>query len=60
MNVQGKNIFALDLELTPSGKIKKARIKKIICKKTGRSQCLPFIGYPRSLNAISCVNNAIL
>ncbi|MBW9173061.1 carboxymuconolactone decarboxylase family protein [Clostridium estertheticum] len=22
------------------------------------SQCLPFIGYPRSLNALSCVNNA--
>ena len=22
------------------------------------SQCLPYIGYPRSLNAISCVNNA--
>lgn len=23
------------------------------------SQCLPFIGYPRSLNALSCVNNAV-
>jgi len=22
------------------------------------SQCLPFIGYPRSLNAISCIENA--
>ena len=22
------------------------------------SQCLPYIGYPRSLNAISCVENA--
>ncbi|MBU3182856.1 carboxymuconolactone decarboxylase family protein [Clostridium psychrophilum] len=22
------------------------------------SQCLPFIGYPRSLNALSCINNA--
>lgn len=22
------------------------------------SQCLPFIGYPRSLNALRCVNNA--
>lgn len=22
------------------------------------SQCLPYIGYPRSLNAISCINNA--
>ena len=23
------------------------------------SQCLPFIGYPRSLNALRCVNNAV-
>lgn len=23
------------------------------------SQCLPFIGYPRSLNAISCINKAV-
>ena len=22
------------------------------------SQCLPYIGYPRSLNALTCVNNA--
>jgi 4-carboxymuconolactone decarboxylase len=22
------------------------------------SQCLPFIGYPRSLNALNCVNAA--
>ena len=22
------------------------------------SQCLPYIGYPRSLNAVTCVNNA--
>ena len=22
------------------------------------SQCLPYIGYPRSLNAITCVNQA--
>jgi 4-carboxymuconolactone decarboxylase len=22
------------------------------------SQCLPFIGYPRSLNALCCVNDA--
>ena len=22
------------------------------------SQCLPYIGYPRSLNAISCINKA--
>lgn len=22
------------------------------------SQCLPYIGYPRSLNAIACVNKA--
>lgn len=22
------------------------------------SQCLPYIGYPRSLNAITCVNKA--
>ena len=22
------------------------------------SQCLPFIGYPRSLNALRCVNDA--
>ena len=22
------------------------------------SQCLPFIGYPRSLNALACVNKA--
>lgn len=22
------------------------------------SQCLPYIGYPRSLNAVSCVNKA--
>ena len=23
------------------------------------SQCLPYIGYPRSLNAISCINKAV-
>lgn len=23
------------------------------------SQCLPYIGYPRSLNAINCINNAV-
>lgn len=23
------------------------------------SQCLPFIGYPRSLNALRCVNEAV-
>lgn len=23
------------------------------------SQCLPFIGYPRSLNALACINNAL-
>lgn len=23
------------------------------------SQCLPYIGYPRSLNALRCVNNAV-
>lgn len=23
------------------------------------SQCLPYIGYPRSLNAIACVNKAV-
>lgn len=22
------------------------------------SRCLPYIGYPRSLNALTCVNNA--
>ena len=22
------------------------------------SQCLPYVGYPRSLNAVTCVNNA--
>ena len=22
------------------------------------SQCLPYIGYPRSLNAVTCINNA--
>lgn len=23
------------------------------------SQCLPYIGYPRSLNAITCINKAV-
>ena len=23
------------------------------------SQCLPYIGYPRSLNAINCINKAV-
>ena len=23
------------------------------------SQCLPYIGYPRSLNAIACINKAV-
>ena len=23
------------------------------------SQCLPYIGYPRSLNAVSCIHKAV-
>ncbi|MTI47237.1 MAG: 4-carboxymuconolactone decarboxylase [Firmicutes bacterium] len=39
------------------GNIRLGNDKEVLIKEI--SQCLPYIGYPRSLNALECINKVI-